>query len=162
VQLEGLGKLKKKSDLIGTGTHKLLACSIVPQPCYHVLHLYGGTQENHKTKPSISIASVSGWDLNWTFPKAKSSLLLLYQLVQHGERSMGNFRHTQTRVWCVLMDKWIYTQSLCSCKVFIYSVSYYMQSIYEFILFRKHNWAICYINIISLPLLSHKTPTVGN
>jgi hypothetical protein len=32
VWLEGLGKLKKFSDLIGTQTRDLPACSIVPQP----------------------------------------------------------------------------------------------------------------------------------
>jgi hypothetical protein len=33
VWLEGIGKLKKKlNDLIGTGTHFLPACTIVPQP----------------------------------------------------------------------------------------------------------------------------------
>jgi hypothetical protein len=32
VRLEGLGKLKKFSDLIGTRNHDLPACSIVPQP----------------------------------------------------------------------------------------------------------------------------------
>jgi hypothetical protein len=32
VQLEGLGKLKKSSDLIGAPTCNLPACSIVPQP----------------------------------------------------------------------------------------------------------------------------------
>jgi hypothetical protein len=32
VRLEGLGKLKKKIHVIGTRTHDLPACSIVPQP----------------------------------------------------------------------------------------------------------------------------------
>jgi hypothetical protein len=32
VRLEGLGKLKKSSDFIGTWTRDLPACSIVPQP----------------------------------------------------------------------------------------------------------------------------------
>jgi hypothetical protein len=32
VQLEGLGQLKKSSNLIGNGTRDLPACSIVPQP----------------------------------------------------------------------------------------------------------------------------------
>jgi hypothetical protein len=32
VRLEGLGKLKKSNDLIGTRSHDLPACSIVPQP----------------------------------------------------------------------------------------------------------------------------------
>jgi hypothetical protein len=32
VLLEGLGKLKKKIHLIGTRTHDLPACNIVPQP----------------------------------------------------------------------------------------------------------------------------------
>jgi hypothetical protein len=35
VQLEGLGKLEKFSDLIGTSTHTFLANSIVPQPNMH-------------------------------------------------------------------------------------------------------------------------------
>jgi hypothetical protein len=33
VQLEGLGKLKKFNNLIGTRTHDLPACSIVPTTC---------------------------------------------------------------------------------------------------------------------------------
>jgi hypothetical protein len=32
VRLEGLGKLKKSNDIMGTRTCDLLACSIVPQP----------------------------------------------------------------------------------------------------------------------------------
>jgi hypothetical protein len=36
VRLEGLGKLKKFYDLIGTPTHDLLAFSITSQPCYHM------------------------------------------------------------------------------------------------------------------------------
>jgi hypothetical protein len=32
VRLEGLGQLKKSSDLIGNGSHDLPACSIAPQP----------------------------------------------------------------------------------------------------------------------------------
>jgi hypothetical protein len=32
VPLEGLGKLKKSNDLIGTRTRDLPACGIVPQP----------------------------------------------------------------------------------------------------------------------------------
>jgi hypothetical protein len=32
VRLEGLGKLKKITDLIGNGAHDLPACSIMPQP----------------------------------------------------------------------------------------------------------------------------------
>jgi hypothetical protein len=32
MRLEGLRKLKKFSDLIGTGTRGLVGCSIMPQP----------------------------------------------------------------------------------------------------------------------------------
>jgi hypothetical protein len=31
MRLEGLGKLKKSSGLIGNGTHNLEACSVMPQ-----------------------------------------------------------------------------------------------------------------------------------
>jgi hypothetical protein len=46
VQPEGLGKLKKFIVLIGSQTHDLPACGIVPQPCYRVppyLHIISET-----------------------------------------------------------------------------------------------------------------------
>jgi hypothetical protein len=50
VRLEGLGQLKKSSDLIGISTPDLRACSTVPQPAtLPRTHLQDTTHENIET-----------------------------------------------------------------------------------------------------------------
>jgi hypothetical protein len=60
VQLEGLGNLKKTIDLIGTRTHDLPACSIVPQPTTLL-------RAPRKWEDNIKMAFIEiGWiGMNW-------------------------------------------------------------------------------------------------
>jgi hypothetical protein len=67
VRLEGLGTLKKFNDLIGKGTNKLPACSIVPQPTtLPRAHSGDGRWENEERGDQViicgSVPTCVWWD----------------------------------------------------------------------------------------------------